>query len=242
VILYELLSGRRPHDGDSFLQILHRILTEPPLPLAQICPGLPAPVYEIVAKAMAMDPSQRIRGVRELADALEPFHGGALPPRPMPSSNPTRPETAGVPVQGAAAQSVVGVAHAAVTPKRGRSAALAYGAAASVALVGVGGWLTYQARRATLTAPSATLLSASSDAGPPPEPTRASPETLALPPEPARDDVRAHADAGSDAGAVGGDAGARRKAAPVKEPCKLTHYVDRDGNMHFSTDCPPTTK
>ena len=94
VILYELLSGQRPHEGESLLQILHRILTQPPKPLEEVAPALPPAVYGIVRKAMAVDVAERFRGVLQLAEALAPFAAEARAPSQLPPSFATRAETA----------------------------------------------------------------------------------------------------------------------------------------------------
>jgi serine/threonine-protein kinase len=75
VILYELLAGQRPHDGDSVLQIIHRILTSTPAALDVVRPGLPKGLTQIVAKAMAFEPSQRFASAKELGAALEAVTG-----------------------------------------------------------------------------------------------------------------------------------------------------------------------
>jgi len=79
VILYELLSGRRPHEGDSWLQILHKVMTQPPVPLETVRPGLPAELYAVVRTAMAANVAERYASVAELGDALLAFAGQALP-------------------------------------------------------------------------------------------------------------------------------------------------------------------
>ena len=104
VILYELLAGQRPHEGDSLLQILHRILTVPPKPLEETAPGLPPAMYAIVRRAMATNPEDRFRGVGELAQALGSFAAGARTPSQLPPAWATRPETAG-PMAGPSASS-----------------------------------------------------------------------------------------------------------------------------------------
>ena len=91
VILYEMLSGQRPHDGDSILQILHRILTQPPKPLEEVCPGLPPAIYATVRKAMAPKAEDRFQHVGELAAELAPFASSAMPGQPP--GNDTRSET-----------------------------------------------------------------------------------------------------------------------------------------------------
>jgi serine/threonine protein kinase len=100
--LYELLSGKKPHDGDSFLAILHRVTTQPPVDLRLVAPDLPDGVYAVVAKAMAPDPASRFSTAAELGDALIPFTGRPLapirtrgtPPVVKPSSLSDTQETA----------------------------------------------------------------------------------------------------------------------------------------------------
>jgi tRNA A-37 threonylcarbamoyl transferase component Bud32 len=80
VILYELLSGRKPHEGDSFLQILHKIMTDqPPVDLESVRPGLPPGLYDVVRKAMAPSAAQRFQTVADFGDALLPYVGRPLP-------------------------------------------------------------------------------------------------------------------------------------------------------------------
>jgi serine/threonine-protein kinase len=91
VILYELLSGKKPHDGDSWLQVLHKVMTQPPVPLETVQPGLPSGLYAIVRRAMAADVAERYGSVAELGDALLPFAGRPLPPiRSQPGAVPSQ--------------------------------------------------------------------------------------------------------------------------------------------------------
>jgi tRNA A-37 threonylcarbamoyl transferase component Bud32 len=80
VVLYELLSGKKPHDGDSLLQILHKVMTEPPVPLEGVRAGLPDALHTVVRRAMAPDVAERYATVAELGKALLPFAGWPLPP------------------------------------------------------------------------------------------------------------------------------------------------------------------
>jgi serine/threonine-protein kinase len=80
VILYELLSGCRPHEGSSLLEVLHSVMTREPAPLEQVRPGLPPGLYEVVRKAIARVASERFSSAAELGDALLPFAGRPLPP------------------------------------------------------------------------------------------------------------------------------------------------------------------
>ncbi|WP_428263105.1 protein kinase domain-containing protein [Haliangium sp.] len=68
-ILYEILTGRPPHGGDSPLQVFTSVLeSEPALP-----PGAPEVLVRICRRAMAPQPEQRFSGAVELHRALQDF-------------------------------------------------------------------------------------------------------------------------------------------------------------------------
>lgn len=77
VIAYELLSGKKPHPGDSYNAILAHILTEPVEPLGRLCPSLPKALVAVVERAMAFDPAARYGSVDALASDLSRFAGRA---------------------------------------------------------------------------------------------------------------------------------------------------------------------
>ncbi|GAB2879436.1 Stk1 family PASTA domain-containing Ser/Thr kinase [Myroides odoratimimus subsp. xuanwuensis] len=59
VVLYELLTGRKPHEGESPIQVAYKHVHEDvPVPSEEI-PGLPAYVDALVARATARDRDQR---------------------------------------------------------------------------------------------------------------------------------------------------------------------------------------
>jgi len=64
VVLYELLSGRRPFSGASSPEILNQIIHQDPAPLA---PAIPAALRSIVEKAMEKSPEDRYQSAREVA-------------------------------------------------------------------------------------------------------------------------------------------------------------------------------
>lgn len=69
VILYEMLAGRRPFEG-SLAEVLGQILYARLEPPSSLRPGLDARLEAICLKAMARDPKDRYRSMKELADAL----------------------------------------------------------------------------------------------------------------------------------------------------------------------------
>jgi endoglucanase len=82
-VLYELLSGQRPHVGNTNNAVLHHIATQPAIPLGDVAAGLPTPLVEIVHRCLAHNPSERFPSMGELAEALAPF--ARREPWPAPS-------------------------------------------------------------------------------------------------------------------------------------------------------------
>lgn len=77
VILYSMVSGYRPFQGDSVTTVCFKLANHDPLPPSALDPELPHGVDAIILRAMAKDPAQRYqRGlefaldVRELKDRL----------------------------------------------------------------------------------------------------------------------------------------------------------------------------
>ncbi|MEK6323142.1 MAG: serine/threonine-protein kinase [Acidobacteriota bacterium] len=70
VVLYELLSGRRPFEAKSAAEILSAILTREPEPLRGQTGVVPAPVERVVRKCLEKDPARRYQTTEELASNL----------------------------------------------------------------------------------------------------------------------------------------------------------------------------
>jgi serine/threonine protein kinase len=70
VVLYELLSGRRPFDGDGASAILAAIVADPPTPLHEVAERFPARVHAIVERCLCKAPAERFGSVEELASEL----------------------------------------------------------------------------------------------------------------------------------------------------------------------------
>ncbi|MCC6645585.1 MAG: protein kinase [Polyangiaceae bacterium] len=70
VILYECVSGYLPHSAENVNDLLFKIVLEPPTPLGQVAPDLPADFISIVDKALAREPDDRYQTARELQKAL----------------------------------------------------------------------------------------------------------------------------------------------------------------------------
>jgi len=72
-MLYVLLSGKRPFDGESATDILVQILTSEPQPLKKVWPEAPWELEAILARAMARARDQRYATALELAEDLDHY-------------------------------------------------------------------------------------------------------------------------------------------------------------------------
>lgn len=71
LILYEMLTGRRPFSGDTNLAMITAMLHEEPTPLSQIVSGLPAEVERVVMRCLRKDPQRRWQSMPDLKLVLE---------------------------------------------------------------------------------------------------------------------------------------------------------------------------
>ena len=78
VIVYEVLCGRRPYDGQGG-SLLRQILQDPPPPVSTFEPRLPVTIDMVLARALAKKPENRFRNAREFLDALEECVSGSQP-------------------------------------------------------------------------------------------------------------------------------------------------------------------
>jgi serine/threonine protein kinase len=95
VILYELLSGRRPFTSADPTEFLRRIETDSPPRLTEFYPWIDKGVEAACLKALAKDPAQRFATMAEferaLKEAVEPTLEVVVPPPlPKPTPHPRR--------------------------------------------------------------------------------------------------------------------------------------------------------
>jgi len=76
VILYELLCGTKPFDGDSNVEILVNLIEEEATPLRRRAPHIPRDLNTIVMNCLEKDPERRYSSARALADDLGRFLDG----------------------------------------------------------------------------------------------------------------------------------------------------------------------
>jgi len=87
-ILYELVTGRPPFIGGTVVNVLNRVMNEPPMAPSQISPGLEKWVEALILRCLEKSPQDRWPNMEELARALrsgkvpgQVRSSSALPPR-----------------------------------------------------------------------------------------------------------------------------------------------------------------
>ncbi len=189
VVLYELLTGRKPFQGEQFLQVIYQILSVEPPPASSVRPGLPAKLSEIIERAMVKEADDRLPSVLELAEVLLPFAGrtsnaqrvlsaealAATRATPETRTGEARRAPSAAPGRSRAPSSP---AVPAATPATRRRAAPRIVAALALAAAVIGGVAYWMARRAPAT-PERAEAAAMAPAPPP------APSSSSLSPQPA---------------------------------------------------------
>ncbi|MDL2336203.1 MAG: protein kinase, partial [Pseudomonadota bacterium] len=70
IVLYQMLTGQRPFQGDSLVSLAMQIATAEPKPIEQLRTDVPAALRRIVSRTLAKLPERRYASGKELAEAL----------------------------------------------------------------------------------------------------------------------------------------------------------------------------
>ncbi len=139
VVVYEALSGQRPHAACTTGAMLAKVIYEDPRPLGELAPDLPADLVAAVMGALHRDPAQRYPTIRAFEAALRACAPDAQPPRPAAPTPPLLSAPAVVPAPTFAPRiSDVPVVTAAQPATRFRAALMALAGVALALSVGVG--------------------------------------------------------------------------------------------------------
>jgi serine/threonine protein kinase len=90
IIAFEMLTGSPPFVGDDVMEILRKVIGEPPPSLSQRRPGTPPELDAVLARAMAKNPAERFDSVLQFASGFADAAGctslmpGRATPAPMP--------------------------------------------------------------------------------------------------------------------------------------------------------------
>jgi len=66
IVFYELLSGKRPFDGENAPDVMGAVLHKEPVPIIQLMPDLPPEIERIVNKTLRKDREQRYQTAKDL--------------------------------------------------------------------------------------------------------------------------------------------------------------------------------
>ena len=79
VILYTVLTGYKPFQGNSALTVSFKVVNRDPIPATLLDTELPPGLDYVIARAMAKDPAERYQGGREMVVDLEELREGRAP-------------------------------------------------------------------------------------------------------------------------------------------------------------------
>jgi len=79
VVLYELLTGELPFQGEHEQAVIYSILKENPEPITNLKSDIPVSIEQVVSKALEKDPEKRYQQIEELLDDLKSISAGIVP-------------------------------------------------------------------------------------------------------------------------------------------------------------------
>jgi eukaryotic-like serine/threonine-protein kinase len=92
IVLYELLTGQVPFDGESAVTIALKQVSEAPVPPSHLNPAVWPELEVVVLRALEKDPLMRFADADEFIAALEAARNGALPPETATTAFAAVPE------------------------------------------------------------------------------------------------------------------------------------------------------
>jgi len=81
VVLYKMVTGRRPFRGEDEAATLHAVIYETPQPLARFCKDVPDDLQRVVTKLLEKDPALRYQSAAGVVSDLKPLATSG--PRPV---------------------------------------------------------------------------------------------------------------------------------------------------------------
>jgi CHASE2 domain-containing sensor protein/tRNA A-37 threonylcarbamoyl transferase component Bud32 len=73
VVIYELLTGQKPFQGENISSLMYRILNQEPVPPSSVDDKSPAIFDRVVSKAMAKNPDERYQNAEEITKVMQEF-------------------------------------------------------------------------------------------------------------------------------------------------------------------------
>jgi eukaryotic-like serine/threonine-protein kinase len=171
-VTYELLTGARPFHAETLHAVMYKIVSDDPIPIDKVLPGLPTGLSPIIERALKKDPAKRYESALDFANALSGIRAS------LSDAKPTTPRTLSLrtTIDSGLAEAKARASNPspAASPARTfRSSRLVVAAAGAVAVTALGWYLaTQQSRGADVVQPT--------QAGAP----RVTPDSIAAPASP----------------------------------------------------------
>jgi serine/threonine-protein kinase len=96
VILYKLITGQLPFQGNELMAVIARVLQEEPLAPSQVRPGLPASIDAVVLRCLQKPLGLRFQSIDELSKALRAIVGAGAGAGMAAGSRASTPTLVGV--------------------------------------------------------------------------------------------------------------------------------------------------
>lgn len=107
VVLYQMLTGKKPFERDNTLATLRAIDNETPASPSSIRPDVPAPLSDLAMRLLEKDPNNRFQLASELAEAIRTIEEGPAEPVAQPKVSKASPRTRNWVALAAAAASLI---------------------------------------------------------------------------------------------------------------------------------------
>lgn len=86
IVLFEMLTGRRPNEGVTTMQLLKKAATGEPIPdVRTVAPGVPGPVAKLIARMCEIEVDKRLATPAAVAEAVTAIRAGEDPFSPRPT-------------------------------------------------------------------------------------------------------------------------------------------------------------
>ncbi len=77
VVIYEMLTGKPPFEGENYNEVIGKILLETHKPLIEMVPTISRRLAAAIEKSLEKEPEERYQNVGEMIEALLPYHDPA---------------------------------------------------------------------------------------------------------------------------------------------------------------------
>ncbi len=77
VVLYQILTGRTPFEGNNPMEIVRKVKEQPIKPVRELCPEAPPDLAAVAEKALCRNKSERYSEAREIANEVQAYMSGS---------------------------------------------------------------------------------------------------------------------------------------------------------------------